>query len=254
MEMRKVEIQDNCELHLMKRHLEEASSSSDCSSLHLKTARSDECNEDLSAVPRAFFDLGNVPKNHLRVPPGVCFMGVENNRGRFFLPSTCNFFGGVQFERLLCDPSCSSILLYFHSTAHLEEVFKQFPDEKYRLELQSGQGVAGSHITIMFESYFPDDSIETYLCADLFPVPFPIHLNRVRFALCSEDQRYILNQPDLLNRFDEAFHQTQLRALQIREDIHATHAPVEATLVKDQLEQSGVSTARGTLVFLRQGE
>jgi hypothetical protein len=156
------------------------------------------------------------------VPEGLCFISLDNNRHKFFVPSTKNYFGGVKVDKLLCDSGCTSLLLYFASLAHLEDAFRSLDNENYRVFCAAGVGVTGIDMAIKFKQLIPG-SIDCFMSTDLFPNSPAINLLFLRFSLCSEDINHIVQTPHLLSRFGKQ-DQARLRAEVVRETIHARHA------------------------------
>mmetsp|Transcript_40331 Transcript_40331/g.97342 ORF Transcript_40331/g.97342 Transcript_40331/m.97342 type:complete len:286 (+) Transcript_40331:61-918(+) len=79
--------------------------------------------------------------------PQVLAFAARNRRGRFYIPSRHNEFGGVHVDHVLFDSGCSSILLPF-------PVASGFPDEllkqvRYQWIVSSSRGTGAVHSPVL---------------------------------------------------------------------------------------------------------
>jgi hypothetical protein len=65
---------------------------------------------------------------------GLIFVSKINHRNRCFIPSTKNYFAGVQVKKVLVDSGCSSILLPIEENS-LDSLFLRFPSDVFMVEV-----------------------------------------------------------------------------------------------------------------------
>jgi hypothetical protein len=127
---------------------------------------------------------------------GLIFVSKINHRNRCFIPSTKNYFAGVQVKKVLVDSGCSSILLPIEENS-LDSLFLRFPSDVFIASIGGSPGVGDGSLVLLF-SYFSRSSFEVKLCQDLVGHAEPLTVKNLRFSLCSEDSAAILESPGQL--------------------------------------------------------
>jgi hypothetical protein len=118
-----------------------------------------------------------------------------NAKRNVFIPSTKNFFGGLKVSELKCDSGCNSMLLPISS---LTELVNTFPTDRYFYSVTRGNSTAGRTLSLCVS---PWDSIALFtirIADDLLNAQNMQKQSTLRFALCEEDKRHILQNPNLL--------------------------------------------------------
>jgi len=116
---------------------------------------------------------------------GVIILARRNRRNRFFLPSKQNFFGPIQFDVVMVDSGCNTILLPL-AKDQIRDLSKHFPPQQYMWEIGTSQGVQSQSLTLKIKPRA--GTIPVQLCQDLFQNTSPsITLPYLRFHLCDED-------------------------------------------------------------------
>jgi hypothetical protein len=112
-----------------------------------------------------------------------------NAKKNFFVPSTKNFFGGIQVTELKCDSGCNSMLLPI-TTIH--EIFKKFPCKEYRFQITHGNGTAGKTLALIVVHKDVSKSFNLEIEKDLILNPIVLNYKKLRFAICDQDKNDIL--------------------------------------------------------------
>jgi hypothetical protein len=128
---------------------------------------------------------------------GCQFVFLRNSRMRFFIPSTKNYFGGFQVKTCLHNSGCSSHLIGLQDIVAVDKVLTDFtPSSRTFLhDFVSATGVTGTHVVWTIKNFHKDMDIR--LCTDLFPQNSKIHVEHLRFYLCSEHIEHLLRSPSL---------------------------------------------------------
>jgi hypothetical protein len=71
---------------------------------------------------------------------GLIFVSKINHRNRCFIPSTKNYFAGVQVKKVLVDSGCSSILLPIEENS-LDSLFLRFPSDVFIASIGGSPGM-----------------------------------------------------------------------------------------------------------------
>ena len=131
---------------------------------------------------------------------GLLFISKTNKGGRTFIPSTKNFFGDIQVRKVLCDTGCSTTLLPIE-VGRVRELF-----EKYRAESSiitiGGSNNAGGYSPVLIIEHNDGSKFVVKLCQNLVGSSEVLTLPRLRFSLCSDDVRTILEASDLSDRLN----------------------------------------------------
>ena len=75
-------------------------------------------------------------------PEGIIFVAKRNRKGRFFLASKFNSFGGWNVEAVLVDSGCNSMLLPI-LVGQLDQLLEVFPVETHVWTVSTSNGVIG---------------------------------------------------------------------------------------------------------------
>ena len=134
---------------------------------------------------------------------GLVFVSKINHRNRCFIPSTENFFAGVQVKKVLVASGCSSILLPFEENS-LHSLFQRFSSDNFIASIGGSTGVGGGSLVLLFSHICPTGSFEVKLCQDVVGHAEALAVKNLRFSLCSEDSTAILECVGLRNRFGTA--------------------------------------------------
>jgi hypothetical protein len=129
---------------------------------------------------------------------GLIFISKMNHKNRCFIPSTKNYFGGIQVKKVLCDTGCSTILLPLEED-QIFEIFHKFSKDAYSISTGESHN-AGGRSSVLKIKFKGTPDFEVKLCQDLVGNRRSMSIERLRFALCSADVTRILNTPELLER------------------------------------------------------
>jgi hypothetical protein len=132
---------------------------------------------------------------------GLAFISKINHKNRSFIPSTKNYFGGIQVKKVLTDTGYSTILMPLEE-GQIVDVFRQFSMEDFTISIGDSHN-AGGQSSVLKIKYKDKVDFEVKLCQDLVGDCAVIFIERLRFALCSSDVNRILNTPDLLARLSQ---------------------------------------------------
>jgi hypothetical protein len=121
---------------------------------------------------------------------------------QLFIPSTMNFFAGLQYEKVKVDDGADGVLLFIPPRNKfpnfLGNLTEKFPNETFRLVEINAISNKVPALEITSTSAF-----SMTLCTDIIPqnVRRKIPFHGLRFALCGEDIRKIVdrNQPHLVS-------------------------------------------------------
>jgi hypothetical protein len=134
---------------------------------------------------------------------GLIFVSKINHRNRCFIPSTKNYFAGVQVKKVLVDSGCSSILLPIEENS-VDSLFQRFSSDNFIASIGGSTRVGGECLVLLFSHFGPTGSFEVKLCQDIVGHAEALAVKNLRFSLCSEDSAAILECVDLRNRFGTA--------------------------------------------------
>eukprot|EP01035_Chromulina_nebulosa_P022399 gene22399-29003_t len=122
---------------------------------------------------------------------GLYFISLRNKNNKPFIPSTKNYFGGIQVRKVLCDTGCNTFLLPLEE-AQLRVVFETFPVESHFIQINSSTNVGGKS-PVLNIAKTDGSPFEVSLCQDLISSKATILVKILRFHLCSVDVLEILN-------------------------------------------------------------
>lgn len=161
---------------------------------------------------------------------GLIFVSKINHRNRCFIPSTKNFFAGVQVKKVLVNSGCSSILLPIEENS-LYNLFQLFPRDKFTASIGGSNDVGGGSLVLLFCS-IGRISFEVKLCQDIVGHDEALAIKTLRFSLCSEDSSAILQSQELRNRFGTAEIQ-KLELSMSRNIARRSHALLGQSVLKE---------------------
>lgn len=144
----------------------------------------------------------------LQLDDVISFFSLQNDRKRFYLPSTSNNVGGIAVSKLLCDTGCSSILLPTDDST-LTQLYDMYPSDasahgKYLWSLGKSNGVGAVSSVLLIEVDPSDAVFELKLMTDIAVCKDSTRmLKRLRFFLGGDDIRQILNTPTLRANFQD---------------------------------------------------
>ena len=87
----------------------------------------------------------------------VLAAAVKNAKRRFSIPSTENYFGGIQYENAMIDNGCNSLLLPFPLTNL--DALRKFEGADFSWEIAYSQGTGAS---FSYSSYQPNRWIASW--------------------------------------------------------------------------------------------
>lgn len=149
-----------------------------------------------SVRPRA---NSNDPKPLLvDIPKGIFFISLMNKKRNYFVPSTKNYFGSIKVDELKCDSGCNTMLL---PMAKFEDLCTAFPQASYRYEVGYGNGISGKSLAVSIYCRATLGTFSIRIAYDLFQKE--IKSARLRFSLCSDDIRDILDSEEYCRLFTE---------------------------------------------------
>lgn len=161
---------------------------------------------------------------------GLLFVSKINHRNRCFIPSTKNYFAGVQVKKVLVNSGCSSILLPIAENS-LHSLFQQFPSDQFIATIGGSIGVGGGSLVLLFYSK-NRRGFEVKLCQDIVGHSKALTVKNLRFSLCSEDSQRILDTTDLRDRFGSA-EIKKLRSSLDRTIARRSHALLGQSVLKE---------------------
>ncbi len=137
------------------------------------------------------------------VSDGLLFFGLINSKGRVFIPSTKNYFGGIKVSRVLCDSGCSSLLIPIESSESLAFIFNIFSNpRKYEMTISQSRGVGGQSLTLIVKYHTNKERFAIKLAEDILGKGVSrVDVDYLRFALSTEDISEILAKKQYASRF-----------------------------------------------------
>ena len=133
---------------------------------------------------------------------GLLFISKINHKGRSFIPSSKNFFGGIQVRKVLCDTGYSTTLLPIEEE-HVRELFKAYNAENSIIRIGGSNHVGGDSPVLLID-HGDGGKFNVELCQDLVgSSEIVLTLPRLRFSLCSADVQAILQASELSDRLDK---------------------------------------------------
>jgi|GEM_PF-6137969 len=132
---------------------------------------------------------------------GLYFISKVNHRNRSFIPSTKNYFGGIQIKKVLCDTGCSTILLPLEEN-QLHELFSNFSSPDFIISI-GGSENNGGDTPVLKICHTKKINFDVKLCQDLVGNDSIIQIKFLRFSLCSEDVNNILGMEEFFSRLTE---------------------------------------------------
>ena len=124
----------------------------------------EEENSRVHSRPRAG---ESVPQSMLSVCnlTGLVFISKINHRHRCFIPSTKNYFGGIQVKKVLCDTGCSTILLPLEEDK-ITVIFLKFSANDFIISVGESSNPGGLSSVLKIKHKDTED-FELILCQDL---------------------------------------------------------------------------------------
>lgn len=102
------------------------------------------------------------------------------------------------------DTGCTGTLLFFKNFKEIGAVFSKY-HRGFNYRAIKCEGVSGDCIILEISDVNGHAVFKHNLCSDIFAVDEPTcFTTKLRFAICSEDTDFILNQPEMLERFNAA--------------------------------------------------
>jgi hypothetical protein len=150
---------------------------------------------------------------------GVKAIFLRNNRKRFFIPSTKNFFGKLQTKIAMHDSGCGSHLLSPTSEADLFNILNEYKPSAFLLHTYSFReckGVAGKFIVMNIKQ--EEKLFKVKLCNDILGDEITAEINSLVIYLCSDDVATLLNFNGNNKLSDK-----QKIALRKLQDLHISH-------------------------------
>jgi hypothetical protein len=134
---------------------------------------------------------------------GLVFISIRNSKNKFFIPSSINYFGGIQVKRVLCATGCNTILLPLEEN-QIHELFTTFPSDEYFMKVKESSNAGGTCPVLTIERNDRRD-IKLNLCTDLINSDTDLGVDMLRFHVCSADVSVLLSvSNNYLRRFSEA--------------------------------------------------
>ena len=132
---------------------------------------------------------------------GVALVSKINMRNRTFIPSSKNYFGGIQVKKILCHTGCSNCLLPLEED-QIDAVFLKFPGDDFMITIGRSQKAGGESCILKIRGKDKVD-FEVKFCQDIIGNRVSVTIDLLRFALCSSDVKKILETPALLQRLSQ---------------------------------------------------
>ena len=134
------------------------------------------------------------------LPAGILFYAKRNNRARFFLPSTENYFGGIKVPNIMIDTGATNILLPIEDDQILE-LRTKFDTEKYSWLIGTSKGVGLLHSpTLIIKPKVNTPSISVELMKDQSTCVF--QQKQLRFHLSYINAKELLRKCNFLQKRD----------------------------------------------------
>lgn len=117
----------------------------------------------------------------------VCAVFRNNAKYRLFVPSTENVIGGINFEIVMVDSGCSTLLLPITGEVdnNIHSLKQSFPFVDHVWSIHNGKGVGSINVVLKIHKRNPAQTFNVQLGVDLgggvMNVPY------LRFHLCGED-------------------------------------------------------------------
>jgi hypothetical protein len=96
---------------------------------------------------------------------GSIFISKINHKNRCFIPSTRNYFGGIQVKMVLCDTGCSTILLPLEED-QITDIFLKFCMDDFIISVARSSNAAGVSSFLRIK-HKDTPNFELKLCQDL---------------------------------------------------------------------------------------
>ena len=126
------------------------------------------------------------------LPAGILFYAKRNNRARFFLPSTENYFGGIKVPNIMIDTGATNILLPIEDDQILE-LRTKFDTEKYSWLIGTSKGVGLLHSpTLIIKPKVNTPSISVELMKDQSTCV--VQQKQLRFHLSCSNAKVLLKR------------------------------------------------------------
>eukprot|EP01031_Cornospumella_fuschlensis_P033018 gene33018-39939_t len=132
------------------------------------------------------------------IPKGIFFISLMNKKRNYFVPSTKNYFGSIKVDKLKCDSGCNTMLL---PLTKFEDLCTAFPQASHRYGVGYGNGVSGKSLAVSIYCRATLGNFSIRIANDLFHKE--IKSTRLRFSLCSDDIRDILESEEYCRLFTE---------------------------------------------------
>jgi hypothetical protein len=132
---------------------------------------------------------------------GLVFISRIEEKNKCFIPSTKNYFGGIQVRKVLCDYGCSTTLLPLEED-QIISLFLNFPMEDFLISVVEMSSSAGRSSVLRIE-YIDFKDFHVKLCQDLVGNCVSMSVEVLAFSLCSSDIKTILQTPALLERLTQ---------------------------------------------------
>lgn len=179
--------------------------------------RTHEEKKDLSSPPKK---VKATEKEMFHVQlTGVVLLARMNKKRRFFLAGRENKFGEINVEAVMIDSGCNSLLLPLRK-GEISQLSVDFPPKSFHWQIASSTGVSSQCLCLKITAKVGE--IPVTLCKDLLKadqtgISTAFQVRFLRFHLCSEDLRDILETEHVLQILFPQYEET------IREFISLGH-------------------------------
>ena len=123
---------------------------------------------------------------------GVRIVALKTTTNQLFIPSTKNYFAGIQVKKVKIADGADSVLLFISDWQMLNQLDLKFPAQGgYDFALSQGTGISSKFPLLAVSNRSPHAKFSVKLSTDILPNnrSSTLSLETLKFALCSEDIR-----------------------------------------------------------------
>jgi len=159
-----------------------------------------------------------------------CF-ALSNRKSRLFVPSKKNKFGVLNYEKVMIDSGCGSLLLPLNQEV-LETITKEYNSNDYVWKISKSKGVSAEASVLIIEKAMSNFNV--CISEDIFECK--LEVTKLRFHICSEDSALILN--NLKDYSKLASYKDKLEAFKDKNIKRRTHVLLGQVICRDQRSAS----------------
>ena len=124
------------------------------------------------------------------IPNGLVFLLLRNRDGIFFVPSSKNYYDGIEMEIVQINSSFKDLLLPISNRRHLIDIIAKY---KPYCHLRISMNVSTSCPTLLIKNKNPSEKFSVNLCTDMI-FRLEIKVDHLRFSLSNDDILEIMDE------------------------------------------------------------